>query len=322
MKLTKEDFEKLDYISSGTFGSVWHNKEIAFKKYHKTIKAHGVSGYEVIKNPCLKENQIKFHLMKHYNNKLKYTDLIIDKLYIDNQFAGVCYPYYEGDILESIIFKPIFEKVEISKQLIRNAKELTNHNIYPLDYKLNNIIYTLHGKIQIIDLDDKLTKIKLIKNSHSFNQSLVSLSKTIIHFLQPNTILYDRDVLHSLTYFRTIEQLEQKKIIKYHDLYQYINTLSNHINFILVPYDEINQHSINTIKNLIKQQDIKIILTIPENTLSSHEILNIISSISHHGIETYDVITINNSILKPHLFQYNATSYLELNHQKILYKKQ
>ena len=134
--------------------------------------------------------------------------------------------------------------------------------------------------------------------------------------------IYDRDVLHSLTYFRTIEQLEQKKIIKYHDLYQYINTLSNHINFILVPYYEINQHSINTIKNLIKQQDIKIILTIPENTLSSHEILNIISSISHHGIETYDVITINNSILKPHLFQYNATSYLELNHQKILYKKQ
>ena len=96
---TKDEFEQLTYVKSGTFGSVFHDGKIAFKKYHHEIKA---IGYVLIKNPCLKQKRHKFKRMWKRQSKIEYTDLICDTFSIDNDYSGVCYPYYQGQLLEEI----------------------------------------------------------------------------------------------------------------------------------------------------------------------------------------------------------------------------
>lgn len=46
-------------------------------------------------------------------------------------------------------------------KLVRNSQELTRFRIYPLDLKLDNIMY-VDGQVKIIDLDDLYTKYMLI----------------------------------------------------------------------------------------------------------------------------------------------------------------
>ena len=48
MNLTENEFKKLIYISSGTFGAVFHNGKTAFKRYHPLVKANSSLGYQLI----------------------------------------------------------------------------------------------------------------------------------------------------------------------------------------------------------------------------------------------------------------------------------
>ena len=123
MNLTENEFKKLIYISSGTFGAVFHNGKTAFKRYHPLVKANSSLGYQLIQNPCLKSHPLKFKLIKHYQKKLQYTDLNYERLYIDQKFCGICYPYYEGKTLYHLQQLPFQEKENIIKQLLQNAEE-------------------------------------------------------------------------------------------------------------------------------------------------------------------------------------------------------
>ena len=159
-KVSKEDLKKMDIIGRGVFANVYLKDDKVFKVYRERIKAYndflGITS--VVPNPCLRQAKFKYDYMKKKNSKLKYTDLIDDTLYIDDTFSGVVMPYYEGKTFKEYNREPIETKLGMLKKLIRNAKELTDNHIYPLDYNNNNIILS-GDNVQIIDLDDKLTKI-------------------------------------------------------------------------------------------------------------------------------------------------------------------
>ena len=160
-KLSKEDLKKMDRIGRGVFANVYLKDGKVFKIYNEKIKAYndflGITS--VVPNPCLRYSKFKYDYLKKKNSKLKYTDLIDDTLFIDDIFSGVVMPYYEGKTFKEYNREPIETKLSMLKKLIRNAKELTDNHIYPLDYNNNNNIILSGDNVQIIDLDDKLTKI-------------------------------------------------------------------------------------------------------------------------------------------------------------------
>lgn len=160
INISESEINKMERIGCGNFGSVYLNKDKVYKVYHKQIKAESLTFNikTIIDNPTLKTKPIKYEYLKHINHKLKYTDLIDDTLCIDGGFGVVVMPYYNGDTFENHKYDPIEKKVAIARQLLLNAKELTDNLIYPLDYKSNNIML-YENKIQIIDLDDVKTKV-------------------------------------------------------------------------------------------------------------------------------------------------------------------
>ena len=159
-KISKDEIKNMNRIGSGVFGSTYLKDNKVFKVYHEKIKAYndflGITS--VIKNPCLRYSKFKYDYLKKKNAKLKYTGLIDDVLYIDGMFSGVVMPYYDGNPFKEYKRDSIERKISMIKQLVRNAKELTDNGIYPLDYNSSNILLS-NNKVQIIDLDDKLTKI-------------------------------------------------------------------------------------------------------------------------------------------------------------------
>lgn len=159
-KISKDEIKNMNRIGSGVFGSTYLKDNKVFKVYHEKIKAYndflGITS--VIKNPCLRYSKFKYDYLKKKNAKLKYTGLIDDVLYIDGMFSGVVMPYYDGNPFKEYKKDSIERKISMIKQLVRNAKELTDNGIYPLDYNSSNILLS-NNKVQIIDLDDKLTKI-------------------------------------------------------------------------------------------------------------------------------------------------------------------
>ena len=73
-----------------------------------------------------------------------------------------------GAILKEI---RTYDEWDFIRNPLEATNKLTDQKIYPLDYKLNNVIYTSQGQVKIIDLDDQLTKVTLIKNPYYFYKS-------------------------------------------------------------------------------------------------------------------------------------------------------
>lgn len=173
----------LEYISHGSYGNIYRKENKAIKKYREKIK-----GYN---NPCFRLNKKKFKLYKKRQNKIKYTTLPTELIYVNHYFVGVVYDYIDGDILTNIMKQIDFEqKKSICYDIIRNAKELTDHHIYPLDYKLNNIMYDQNNQIKIIDLDDIWTKATYLPNYYYYKRSLYELKETLLVFLDNKNLEY------------------------------------------------------------------------------------------------------------------------------------
>ena len=314
MNMTDQDFKHLTYISSGTFGSVFHNGKIAFKKYHPEIKAHFEFEYKIIKNPCLRPHPIKFRLMKYYNRHLKYTNLSCEPLYINQKFSGICYPYYDGDVLYNLKNISFIEKEDIVKQLLRNAKELTNHHIYPLDYKLDNIIYTKQGEIKIIDLDDPLTKYKLVRHPHLYQKSMVTLKDTVVHFLNLNREYHCHSLAPFLNHTQQIDSLCNGKT--YRQLYNYLEIHSSKNNFLIIPPEQNVLQVISDIKRLMQQLEIKIII-LESNTIPLETFQSFILLLIQEGIEVYDILPSTPNDVINYIKDYNVSKTFIIDKQKI-----
>lgn len=316
MNLTEKEFEHLTYISAGTFGAVSHNETTAFKKYHALVKSHSDFGYQLIENPCLKPHPMKFQLMNYYSKKLQYTDLNYERLYIDKQFCGICYPYYDGKILYHLQQLPFLEKENIVRQLLRNAEELSKHHIYPLDYKLDNIIYTKQGQVKIIDLDDPLTKYKLIKHPHLFNKSMITLKNTMIHFLNVNQNHSDYFLSQHLTHAQQINSLSEN--ITYQKLYNYLDIHRSNNSFLVINPMNFSFQNLDLIKSIIAQYQAKIIVL---DCNSSELLKHFITSLIQVGIDVYDVISEESMAIDDFMNNYNTSEYFMFDKQHILKQK-
>lgn len=223
------NIDKLEKIGSGTYGVVYRDGCRAIKIYNDDIKVYYGCG---LKNPSLRFNKEKLSRLKRRNNKIEKTDLIKDIVYDGNKYVGVVYPYYEGTTLDKCLYYPLQLKIDISREIVNRAKELVKNKIYPLDYKLNNIIYT-NEKIQLLDLDDCCTKVRLIGSNRLLKKSNLILDETIKTFLGE----YD--------YYRCIGSETRELILnKYFELNDDFDSIENYLNerekptkFLLVNYD-------------------------------------------------------------------------------------
>ena len=196
INLSKKDIEKFELIGQGGFGQIYRKDDKVYKIYREKIKTMMGS---VVKNPSLKYNSIKLNRLINLNNKLKKNNLIENLIFINGKFQGVVMPYYEGILLSRTMEKPLEEKIEIAYQIVEKAKELTQNFIYPLDYKLNNIILE-NNEVKILDLDDYYTKVDLFVNPIHKRKCIRGLDETIkTYFHEFKTFQLPKEIAPNLT---------------------------------------------------------------------------------------------------------------------------
>ena len=175
INITSLNLDKLEKVARGGFGVIYKDGPHAIKIYHDNIR----TGYgSEAPNPSLYFNKLKLNRLLKRNELVENTDLIQDVVCNGDKYIGVVYPYYEGITLDRCKNYPLKTRINMSRQIVENAKELTDNNIYPLDYKLNNMIY-VDDKVKIIDLDDFFTKVKLFKSDRLLRKSNIILDETI-----------------------------------------------------------------------------------------------------------------------------------------------
>lgn len=181
MNIKKEDLEKYNYVGQGYFGRTKTDGLIVLKIYHDIL-------YEIgEKNSALKRRNKFFKLIEKRRHNIKYTDLLKERLYINNIFSGVVYDFISGETLIKVIkYKSLEERKNIAYQLIRNEKELTDNKIYNLDLKLNNVLLDEEQRVHIIDTDDPKTRATIIPNLIYKRMCLELLKDSIVYIMANN----------------------------------------------------------------------------------------------------------------------------------------
>lgn len=216
IKITNEDINNFRHIRSGRFGTVYQvDDNTAYKIYFPCI-ADDYSG-KAITNPVLSLTSLHFHTLLKRSTKLKYSGGIQDLVYVDGEFGGVCIPYYDGPLLYEIMDRPLKLRIDLSRKMIRNAKELTGLNIFHTDYKLNNVILC-KGNPQFVDLDDTRTHACFTPNPLFRYLSVNSLGETIQTFVsQFNHLGVPKNVYKELQREKGFSTGTYKKIEDYLD---------------------------------------------------------------------------------------------------------
>ncbi len=277
---SRSDLNKLEYIASGTFGSVYKvDDKTAYKIYHPVIgdKYSGIA----VHNPCLSFPKFHYKTLLSRCKKLKYTEGIQDFIYIDGAFGGIKIPYYEGKTLNKVLNEPLSIKIELSKQIIRNCKELTKNLIYSTDYKLNNIILS-NNEIKLLDLDDKRTHASITPNIILKTISINVLGETIQSFFNINN--------HHPVSLKVKKNLERNKhfySINYSKIEKYINDMEKEKNIIFIN-DESNVEKIN---ELINNNDLKVVYVLNNKYTEENELLKIINELKINNIKLFDFTT-------------------------------
>ena len=185
VNIDERQLRDLFKISSGNFGNIYRAGDNVFKVYEPKIKT---TVGTLDNNPMLSDSyKVISRLQKliELNKKVKKTDLITDLLYVDGKFRGVVLPYYDGLELTKVMDKPLKDKIEYSRKLLENARELSKHHIYPTDYKLINLLL-VGNQIKIIDLDDIFTKVGIRYAPMYHKECIYGLYETIAALLNEN----------------------------------------------------------------------------------------------------------------------------------------
>lgn len=281
---TREEVSDLKYVGKGTYGSVYQKEDKAIKIYHDILYKYSMP------NPCLKLHKEKFHRLMKRNSQVKNTNLVENLVFIQDRFAGVSYPFFEGKTLDCNV--SLLEKEIICNQLIQNASELTHYRIYPLDYKENNILYNEDCDVQIIDLDDIFTKVTLCPNLFYLMASIYSLKNTIVFFLENN---FEHDFSFPLERYKESLKMRKKIFTSYQSLEEYVKNRCTEISAVFVPinsYEDIHSLNLTFLKDLLDQTNAKMILTTDYKEYDLECFYKkIICCLQDYGFPTYDVIT-------------------------------
>lgn len=282
ISISKDELNQLEVIGCGKFGTVYKKDEsIAYKIYHSTIY-DDLTGIK-IDNPSLLLSPFHFKKLISKSKKLEYSGGVLDTIYLDGKFGGVVIPYYNGDSLSKFIDASFAFKIDLSRKLVQNAKELTSQFIYPFDYRLDNVILE-HNQIRIIDIDDVKTHVCMFSNPLYRAFSINSLSTMIqVLFRQ-----YD----HSFVNSSVKELLDREKsfsAIQYQKIEEYIQQKEKKIDVLFFHF-----HSdLKKVYELSNTHDLKCILVLENSAINKQELLKEIHFLQEQGISLYDVVTPN-----------------------------
>ena len=128
----------------------------------------------MVRNSTVEVEEIPLSTLEDYERSYEEIELLVSSNRMDTVVSSLC-KCKRSDISNKIQKREIMInydflkdssyklKADLSRQFVRNSKELIRHNIYPLDYKLNNLMCE-NGELRIIDLDDFHTKVCRIPN--------------------------------------------------------------------------------------------------------------------------------------------------------------
>ncbi len=213
VSLSRSDLRSLEYISSGTFGSIYKKDDnTAYKIYHDKIKTQY---YQLVDNPALEDhNRPHYYLLLQRRDSIKQSGLIKDKIYMDGFFGGVAIPYYDGPELSEtdLIIK---DRIRVSRRIIDKMKELNRHLIYPTDLKTNNILL-VNGEPKLIDLDDVRTHAFIYPSPLFYTFSKNATARTVRAIIEKGH--------HALTdnAYDQIERTKHKKATSYNSIEEYL----------------------------------------------------------------------------------------------------
>lgn len=305
ININSDDIQNYEYIAKGNYGSIFRVGDMAFKIYHVYIKdSYG----EKYNNPELQNQKLKLLKVKHLINlgkKVKATGLIEDVIYVDNRFKGVSLPFYDGETLNLLLNSPYQVKKTISSQLIDNTKELIRNNIYPGDYKLNNIIFS-NGKVRIIDLDDRETKI--LFTLFNYDSTMCGLTNTIIEFMQDSYYeIFKKDKVERYISFKN-----PFKVRSFRGLERYLDEKDKEKNIIFID----NSIDFKLLKKVSNQKN-RIIYVISDNDEidinSVEENLRILKGV---GTEIFDITY--DECKRNYLNNYNTDNSYEIRGNRVL----
>lgn len=300
-KILSSEINKLEKIGSGNFGTAYRKDDMILKVYHEYVKAYNESfcATEMVRNPDLIYNPIKYEYLKHKNYKLEYTDLISDILFVDGKFKGIVMPYYNGETFKEHLYDDFNRKVAMSRQLILNAKELTNNYIYPLDYKSSNIMM-YNNKIQIIDLDDAKTK---VLNPIYKKESIETLDTAIKCFIG--------DIDYNL-YINARKKEVRKYLLKKENL---VNTsykeIEDYLARIIIKNNYIFINEDTDYIELLRNPNYRVILLYKNNKMIYEKIKKLLSL----NIKLYDIVP--ESSLKDYLSSISYEELLEVKEKEL-----
>lgn len=302
ISITKVDLDNLDECSRGDFGIVYRNNDKAYKIYKEEIKV-GYADY--IRNPMRRYRRCRYRRMIDLNDRLQYTDLCSDVVFVDGKFAGICLPYYEGELLLDLRNSPFDLKMDISRQLVRNSRELTDNCVYPYDYKLKNMML-VDGEVKILDLDDIETKYSLLPNLYRKRKTIRGLDETIKTFLGE----YDRYLSNDFAEGEDISKPIYRLSSNYEGINEYLKEKEKKSKFLIVDYKLLDD---DTIPLLLSLKDYRIIVTYYGIEYGKVKPPKILSRVISHNGSVFDFVEYNR--LNSYLSNYNIGDLIEYNGQ-------
>ncbi len=279
--INEEDISKLEEIGSGKYGTVYRiSDSIAYKIYHKSVKDK--EGF-YIKNPALKHAKRRLAKLKRKKDKLLYTDVLDDIIYIDGKIGGISIPYYDGCVLEDLRDSGYTLKRDVMEQLRRNHQELIDYYIYPHDYHLKNVMY-VDNEVKIIDLDDPLTYSCIFPN---FLSNLISSSRV-------NDVAYELFCDDRWFYNYNIKVLLDKKYNYNIDAQDWLDSYFEEKEKI-TDYLFIDKDSdISIIKSFIDSHQVRILLLVDRENTTDKDIIDILHRLANENIRVYELVDSNN----------------------------
>ena len=304
INITSLDLDNLEKGKSGYYGVIYRNKDKAYKIYKKEIK---VGFSEEKKNPMRRYRKCIYRRMIDLNDKLQYTDLCSDVVFADGEFAGICFPFYEGELLLDLRDSPFDLKMDISRQLVRNSKELTDNYVYPYDYKLKNLML-VDGEVKILDLDDIVTKYSLLPNLYRKRKTIKGLDETIKTFFGE----YDRCHFHDFNDGEELSRPRYRLSSNYEGINEYLKEKDKKINFLIVDYKLLDDDTIPLLLNL---EGYKIIVTYSSQNYFNVKAKDILSNIIVHNGSIFDFVQYDK--LDSYFTNYNVEGLVEYNGQLV-----
>lgn len=287
--ITEEEFNKMEILDIGGFAVIYTDGVNVIKKWKERCPTN-VPNCST-ENPCLKlnrSNRKKYKRLNKIDSKLLYSDVAVDEVYLGGcHFIGLRQKRYDGETLEKFLDLTLEEKKDILLELIRNFEELTNNKIYSFDGKLNNVVFTKDRKVKIIDLNDALTKVTILKSPIKEEKAILNLKKIILSFLYYNHRDFDK------SYDKYISSSVWEKFLKekrtYDELRDWVKEFKWQERIIIVDFDDLENMDLELVKNYLIEGDLKLVLTLKRTYLSTHE-KDFLEKIYSYGIVIYDMI--------------------------------